>query len=184
MCWPENWSTLLFFWYLEYSDPTIVWTFNTCASTFSLEQQQNDFVERHLTETAIIYRTAAPKQDYFHSTHKWLTWLVCIDRYWLVPVSCFCISAESVFLRRATASVIPPQRWISSLFLLFLKDRLRRAAEAVWWTRKLGLRSRPTNGGIPSSFNTCGTRGLQELAQLRNTIIYQFCRLHDGLQWL
>lgn len=89
----------------------------------------------------------------------------------LAPVSCFCISTESASLSRATASVMPPQRWISSLFLLLLKDRLRRAAEAVWLTCELGLCSRATKGGIPLSFNTCKTRGLRESAQLRNTVI-------------
>lgn len=48
-----------------------------------------------------------------------------------VPVSCLWSSTESESLSCATAAVMPPKRCISSLFLSLLKDRFRRAAEAV-----------------------------------------------------
>lgn len=96
----------------------------------------------------------SPSTDFeFHDYHKGASHFLFPPTK--SPVSCFCVSAESASLSRATASAMPPQRSICSLLLLFLKDRLRRAAEAVWRTCWLGLRSRATSGGIPLSFSTC-----------------------------
>lgn len=96
--------------------------------------------------------------------------LVSIHQRHFVPVSCFCISTESVSWSNAAASVMPPLRCMASLALLLLKDRLRRAAEAVWLTWELGLRSRATRGGIPFSFITCGIRRrLEQWAHVGNT---------------
>lgn len=119
----------------------------------------------------LCYTQVALCLIYLYSQLLWMSYLSSF-----VPVSCFCTSAESVSLSRATASVMPPQLWISSLLLLFLKDRFRRAAEAVWLTLKLGLRSRATNRGIPFSFNTCEARGLLELAQMTMSF------MHDNTQ--